>query len=73
MPKPKKVIKDSEDEHEDDGFYADTEVKNAEFRDAGPPVFASKDAAGQAGQLARGVMLDLAGSAVTGGNTNIYS
>lgn len=73
MPKPKKVIKDSEDEHEDDGFFADTEVKNDEFRDAGPPVFASKDAAGQAGQLARGAMLDLAGSKVTGGNTNIYS
>jgi hypothetical protein len=73
MPKPKKVIKDSEDEHEDDGFFADTEVKNDEFRDAGPVVFGSKDAAGQAGQLARGALLDLAGSSVTGGNTNIYS
>lgn len=73
MPKPKKVIKDSDEEYEDDGFFADMEVKNDQFRDAGPVIFAAKDAAGQAGQLARQAVLDLGGSAFTGGNNNIYT
>lgn len=74
MPKPKKVIQDSEDEYEDDGFFADTQIDNGpQTKDGGPVIFAAKDAAGQAGQLARSTLLDLAGDAVTGGNKNIFS
>lgn len=73
MPKPKKVLEDSGDEYEDDGFFADTEVKNDEFRMAGPVVFGSKTGSGQAAQLLRNTMMDVAGDTLTGGNKNIYS
>ena len=52
---------------------ADTEIKNVEVRDAGPAIFGAKTGSGQAAQLARQTMLDLAGDAVTGGNQNIFS
>jgi hypothetical protein len=52
-PKPKKVLADSEDEYEDDGFMADTEIKTVEVRDAGPAIFGAKTGSGQAAQLAR--------------------
>lgn len=54
MPKPKKVIADSGDEFEDDGFMADTQIAAApKTISAGPVIFSGKTGSAEAAQLAR--------------------